>query len=421
VNIHPGLQSIPSKVQLEQIDIRSLGKDKIRELYRAGKIPTPEAILEEILTRAAKEGFRFVHFEPMENMLNIRYGNYDFLKDLVSLPVNLTENIAGIIKIKAGINAFEKRKPQRGKYTLNIGPMQFSLAVNLIAVNAGERITIDMLNKNIELPALQDLGLQGTNLEQYQKLLSRRNGLILVTGSKDSGKSTTVYASLKHLKSKENNIVTVEDRQEYQLNFATQIIVTPEVGLTREEALKALIQQNPNVALISEIDDSETIASAIEAVLRGSLVFSTMISRDAISAIPRLLGLNISPYQLSTGLIGVVHQTFVRKLCDSCKESYTPEPVEREVLGNSIGSDVQLFRAKGCEKCHGSGYSGRTAAFEILTINDELLDAIFQNASFSSIKEIARKHGYVDIRDDIVNKVKSGITSVEELNRLIGN
>ncbi len=421
MNINPGLQSIPSKVQLEQIDIRSLGKEKIRELYRAGKIPTPEAILEEIVTRAAKEGFRFIHFEPMENMLHIRYGNYDFLKDVVSLPVNLTENIAGIIKIKAGINAFEKRKPQRGKYTLNIGPMQFSLAVNLIAVNAGERITIDMLNKNAELPALQELGLQDTNLEQYKNLISRRNGLILVTGSKDSGKSTTVYASLKHLKSKENNIVTVEDRQEYQLNFATQIIVTPEVGLTREEALKALLQQNPNVALISEIDDNETVSNAIEAVLRGSLVFSTMISRDAISAIPRLLGLDISPYQLSTGLIGVAHQTFVRKLCDSCKESYTPDPAEREILGNTGESDVQLFRAKGCEHCHGSGYSGRTAAFEILTINDELLDAIFQHTSFSSIKDIARKHGYVDIRDDIVNKVKSGITSVEELIRLVGN
>jgi type IV pilus assembly protein PilB len=419
VNSNVGLQSIPSKVPLEQIDVKVLGKDKIRELYRAGKIPTPEAILEEVLTRAAKEGFRFVHFEPMENELNIRFGNYDLLKDVVALPVNLAENIAGIIKIKAAINAFEKKKPQRGKYVMNIGPMQFSLVVNLIAVNAGERITIDLLNKNAELPDLEELGLRETNLEKYKKLISRKNGLVLVVGGKDSGKSTTIYATLKHLKSREKNIVTVEDRQEFILNFATQIVVMPEVGLTRGEALSALMNQNPNIGLISEILDNETISMALETAVQGSLIFSTMISRDAISTIPRLLGLGISPYQLSTGLAGVVCQTFVRKLCDSCKEAYTPDAEQRAILGDNLPDGQQLYRAKGCEQCHGTGYNGRTAAFEILNVNNDLIDLIYQNASLTTIHETARKNGFMDIGDDIVSKIKSGITSVDELARII--
>jgi general secretion pathway protein E len=421
VNINPGLQSIPSKVPLEQIDVRALGKDKIRELYRAGKIPTPEAILDEVVTRAAKEGFRFIHFEPMENELVIRFGNYDFLKHVVSLPINLAENIASIIKIKSAINAFEKRKPQRGKYVLSIGPWQYSLVVNLIAVNAGERITIDLLNKNAELPALHELGLTGPNAEKYASLISRNNGLILVVGPKDSGKSTTCYASLKHLNSKEKNIVTVEDRQEYQLNFATQIIVTPEVGLVRGEALNALIQQNPNIALITEIVDNETISMALEAVVRGSLVFSTMIARNALAAIPRLLGLGVSPYQVSTGLTGIVHQAFVRNLCESCKEPYTPDEADRKLLGNAHTEDSRLFKAKGCDACGGTGYLGRTGAFEILEINDDLLDAIYQNSSFSTIKEIARKQGFSDIKEDLVTKALSGITSVDEIRRVTGD
>ncbi len=418
MNTNPGLQSIPIKVPLEQIDIKVLGKDKIRELYRAGKIPTPEAILDEIITRAAKEDVRFIHFEPMENELIIRFGNYDFLKDVVSLPVNLAENLAGIIKIKAGINAFEKKKPQRGKYVMNIGPMQFSLVVNLIAVNAGERITIDLLNKNAELPALEDLGLRGNNLEKYKKLISRKSGLIILVGAKDSGKSTTAYTTLKHLRSKEKNIVTVEDRQEYVLNFATQIIVAPEVGLTRDEALNALLNQNPNIGLISEILDNETITKAIEAVVRGSLMFSTMISRDAMSAIPRVLGLDVSPYQLSTALIGVVFQTFVRKLCNACKETYVPDFAEQQLLGVGISEGDQLYRAKGCEQCHGTGYSGRTAAFEVLEVNTELLDLIYQNASLATLSGAAKIQGFVDVRDDIKRKIKEGITSVDELRRV---
>lgn len=419
MNIHPGLQSIPSKVPLEQIDVRTLGKDKIRELYRAGKIPTPEAILDEVVTRAAKEGFRFIHFEPVENELKIRFGNYDFLKDVVSLPINLAENLAGIIKIKAGINAFEKKKPQRGKYTMNIGPMQFSFVVNLIAVNAGERITIDMLNKNADLPGLEELGLQGKNADRYKELLSRRSGLVLVVGAKDCGKSTTVYASLKYLNSKDKNIVTVEDRQEYLLKFATQIIVTPEVGLTREEALNALLNQNPNISLIGEIVDTETITMAVESVIRGSLTFSTMISRDAVSAIPRLLGLGISPYQLSSSLAGVVYQIFVRKLCDSCKESYTPEARDREILGEGISESNPLYRAKGCAQCHGTGYKGRTAAFEILNTDKDLLDLIYQNASLGAIEGMARNRGFMDVREDIKSKILAGLTSTDELLRVV--
>lgn len=419
MNKHHELQSIPGKVPLEQFDVGTLKKERIRELYRAGKIPTAEAILEEVILRAAKEGYRFIHFEPIENELKIRFGSYDYLKDVVSLPVNMAENLAGTLKIKSGINAFEKKKPQRGSYVTNIGPLQFSLVVNIIAVNAGERITIDLIHKSAHVPDLEDLGLHGNNLKKYKKLISRNSGLVLVVGPRDSGKSTTIYSTLNHLKTQEKNIVTVEERQEYRLNFATQIVIAPEVGLTREEALDAFLSHNPNIGLISEIIDDITITKALEAVVRGSLVFSTMISRNSISAIPRLLGSGISPYQLSTGLSGIVYQTFVRKLCDACREAYTPDDQERKLLGNVLPDRQQLYRATGCEKCKATGYSGRTAAFEILDVNDELLDLIYQNAALSAIRESARRSGLIDIREDIISKILTGITTIDELKRVI--
>jgi type II secretory ATPase GspE/PulE/Tfp pilus assembly ATPase PilB-like protein len=419
VNIQSGIQSIPSKVPLEQFDLSTLKKERIRELYRAGKIPTPEAILEEVILRAAKEGYRFIHFEPIDNELKIRFGSYDFLKDVVSLPINMADNLAGIIKIKAGINAFEKRKPQHGRYITTIGPLQFSLGVNLIAINAGERITIDLIHKNADIPDLTAIGLHGSNLNKYKELLSRKSGLILAVGAKDSGKSTTLYSTLKYLKSREKNIVTVEERPEYQLNFATQIIIAPEVGLTREEALDALLNQNPNISLISEISDNATLTKALEAVVRGCLVLSTMIARDSISAIPRLLGFGISPYELSTGLSGIVYQAFVRKLCEACKEVYNPDEQQRKLFGNILPDRQQLFRAVGCEQCRGSGYYGRIAAFEILNVNDELLDLIYQNAALSAIRESARRSGFLDIREDIISKILTGITSIDELKRVM--
>lgn len=420
MNTYNELQSIPGKVPLEQFDVSTLKKERIRELYKAGKIPTPEAILEEILFRAAKEGHRFIHIEPIDNELKIRFGNYDFLKHVVSLPVNMADNLAGILKIKAGINAFEKKKPQRGKYVTAIGPLQFNLVVNIIAVNAGERIMIDLIQKSADVPDLEDLGLHGNNLKKYKQLIRRKSGLVLVVGAKDSGKSTTLYSTLKSLKTSEKNIVTVEERQEYQLNFATQIVIAPEVGLTHEEALNALLNQNPNISLISEITDNLTITMALEAVLRGSLVFSTMISRESISAIPRLLGFGISPYQLSTGLSGIVYQKLVRKLCDACREAYTPDDQERKLLGHVLPDRQQLYRATGCDKCKATGYSGRTAAFEILDVNDGLLDLIFQNAALSAIRESAGRSGFIDIREDIISKILTGITSIDELKRVIG-
>jgi type II secretory ATPase GspE/PulE/Tfp pilus assembly ATPase PilB-like protein len=285
----------------------------------------------------------------------------------------------------------------------------------------GERIAIRILKKSTRILDLSDLGFSAENLVKFQYLLRRPRGLMIVAGPAGSGKSTTVYAGISDLRAAEKVILTVENPVEYRLGFAGQVQVDTEHELDFANAIRAIMRQNPDVVLLGEIRDAETGIAAAEAALTGTLIVSTMLSTDALSTIPRLMSLGIAPYWLAPTLNGIVYQQLARKICKFCKEEYVPPRRSLTAAGlGQLDGSLTLFRGKGCEHCGGDGYLGRTAIQEVLIIDDELRDLIFQQASLMRLREAARAKGFESIRLDAAKKLVTGIISVEEYLRVLG-
>jgi type II secretory ATPase GspE/PulE/Tfp pilus assembly ATPase PilB-like protein len=414
------LKNIPSKVPLEQFDVGTFSKEKIRELFRMGKLPTAEVMVDEILLRAIKSGATDLHIEPAEFELRVRLGHEGVMKRLVYLPKEIADNLANVLKTKASINAFEKKKPQEGRFSMALGTQQFDIRISTVPIMNGERVALRILHKGIDVAKIDELGFTSENLRKFRSLLKRSNGLLLVTGPSSSGKSTTVYAAVKDIQSHEKNIFTVENPIEYKLDFASQVAAATDKTFTFVDALRAILRQNPNIIMLGEIRDAETGVVAAEAALTGNLVLSTLLSSDAIGAIPRLLNLGVPAYWLSSTLIGVIHQQLVRKICENCKEQYQPSKDESSQIIELLSQQKAFYRGKGCEKCEGSGYKGRTAVHEVLVINDQMRDLIYQQASILKLKEAARLAGFEDIFQDAVKKVNAGITTAGEFERALG-
>lgn len=414
------LKAVPSKVPLEQFDLNSLSKDKIRDLFRTGKIPTAEAMVDEVLLRAAKEEATDLHFEPAETELRIRLGHEGVMKILVSLPKEIADNLNNVLKTKASMNAFEKKKPQEGRFSQNFGGQQYDIRVSTVPVMAGERLALRILHKTASVANIEELGFTRKNLEIFRALLRRPNGLLIVSGSSSSGKSTTVYAAVKDIQTPEKNVITVENPIEYKLDFASQVPTSTDKSFTFADALRAILRQNPNIIMLGEIREAETGIVAAEAALTGQLVITTMLCSDAINAIPRLVNLGIPPYLLASTLTGILHQQLVRTICPACTEEYQPTAEESARLHGTITAPTNYFRGKGCEHCQGTGMFGRTAVHEILIVNDQLRDLIYQQASILKLKEAARLNGFEDIVQDAARKVADGRVSIGELMRAFG-
>ena len=414
------LKNIPSKIPLEQFDTGVLAKEKIREMFRAGKLPTPEALVDEIILRCVKEGANDIHFEPTDAELRIRFGHEGILKRLVSLPKEIADNLASVLKTKASVNAFEKKKVQEGRFSVNYGTHQFDIRVSTIPIMTGERIALRILHKTARIAQIQELGFSKENLEKFRRLLHHPTGLFLIAGPSGSGKSTTLYAAVNEIQSPEKNIITVEDPIEYRLEFASQVQTTSDKSLTFADALRSILRQDPNIIMLGEIRDAETCVVAAEAALTGNLVLSTMLSGDAIGVVPRLLNLGISPYWLAATLVGVVYQQLMRKICESCKEEYSPSAEEQNILAGLANGVTKLYKGKGCPVCKNTGYIGQVAIHEILIVEDQLRDLIYQQATLLKMKEAAIAAGFINIRADAVQKVVSGISTISEFTRALG-
>jgi len=417
--MYDDIKSIPSKVNLEQFDVSTFAKDKIRDLFRTGKVPTADLMADEIILRAIKLGATDIHFEPTDTELRVRCGTEGVLKKLVSLPKEISENLASVLKTKGGLNAFEKKKPQEGRFSLNIGAHQFDLRISIVPIMSGERIALRILEKTANVANLEELGFSVENLEKVRKILRHPNGLFIVTGPSGSGKSTTIYAAVNDIQTIEKNIITVENPVEYKLDFASQV-QTSDKSFTFVDALRAILRQNPNVIMLGEIRDAETGIVAAEAALTGNLVLSTILADNAVGAIFRLISLGVPNYWIASTLIGVVYQQLARRICDSCKEEYQPSNPEELTFVNMLAGQAKFYHGKGCDKCDNSGYKGRIAIHEVLTINDNIRDLIYQNASMLKIKEAAREFGFENIFQDGINKVKAGITTISEFYRVLG-
>lgn len=414
------MKTITSKYNLSNFDMQVIGKEKLLDAQRTGKIPPMDVLVDEIIIHAIKEDAHDIHFEPAENIMRIRIDKDGILKRLISFPREFVENISNVLKTKAGLNAFEKKKPQEGGYTATFGSQIVNLRVSTVPILHGERIAVRLFVKLSTIKPLDDIGFSERNLRKFLYLINKPTGLIIVSGPAASGKSTTIYAAVNELNTPEKNIMTVEDPIECKLDSVSQVNVSLDKSLDFANILRAILRQRPNIILIGEIRDAETGSIAAEAAITGNLVLSTILSSDAIGTIPRLINLGVPPHFLAPTLSGVVYQQLVRMVCDNCRETYKPSIEEVSRLGITRNNGLLFYRGKGCNVCGGDGYIGRTTIHEILIVDDLLKDLIYLNAPILKLREAAVSSGFKSIRYSAIRSVLAGCTTSSEIFRVLG-
>jgi len=414
-------QQIPSKFQLDTLDIRKRTKEKITELFGSGKLPNADVVVDEIIVTAIKNGATDIFFEPMESEFRVRFNIDSVLEHAISLPKELTESLCNVMRSRGSLNMFEKKKAQDGRYSAKYGKFQFDMRVNTLPTVEGERFSIRILKKNNRAVEINDIGFSSENLSLVRYLLARPSGLLVIAGPSSSGKTTTVYGLMNELKDSQKNIITVENPVEYRLEFASQVQVDVDQKLDYASSMRAVLRQQPDLIFLGEIRDAEAGSAAAEAALTGIMVVTTILSGDAMSCIPRMTNFGIPPSWLAPTLNGIIYQQLVRKICSHCRESYKPTKHMLNTAGlNQLEDSIMLYRGVGCEVCGGDGYLGRTTIHEILVVDEELKDLVFHQASPIKLKEAATKKGFETIRFDAVKKLVSGVISLEEYLRVLG-
>lgn len=373
-----------------------------------------------ILFQAVKDRASDIHLEPYERELAVRYRIDGMLYKVLSPPRALQAPIVSRVKIMAGLDIAEKRLPQDGRIRIKLAGKDIDIRVSVLPTAFGERVVMRLLDKTSVVLRLEDLGLGGARLEAFKNLITKPNGIILSTGPTGSGKTTTLYSALSRINSEDINIITVEDPIEYQIRGIGQIQVNPKIDLTFAAGLRSILRQDPDVIMVGEIRDPETAEIAIQSSLTGHLVFSTLHTNDASSAVTRLIEMGIEPFLVSSSLLAILAQRLVRKLCPNCREPYTPEDAELSQLGiprEALAEGV-LYRAKGCDECKNTGFKGRTGIYELLILSDAVRSHITSNADASTIKRAAMKGGMLTLREDGAKKAAAGITSASEVIRV---
>jgi general secretion pathway protein E len=376
-------------------------------------------LVNSLLHNAVKERASDIHLEPFEREIRVRFRIDDVLYEPIKpLPRALQASIVSRIKIMGGLNIAEKRLPQDGRIRLKIAGRDYDVRLSTLPVAFGERVVMRLLPRTQDLLDLLKLGFNQHQLEVMQRLITRPNGIILVTGPTGSGKTTTLYGALAQINSTDKNIITIEDPVEIQLPGVGQIEVNAKVGLTFANGLRSVLRQDPNVILVGEIRDLETAEIAIQASLTGHLVFSTLHTNDAPSAITRLVDMGVEPFLVGSSLVAVLAQRLVRVLCVDCKVGYEGRPEELLQIGVDIGDrQVQLFKPKGCAACNYTGYRGRIGIMELMQVDDDIRALVSQNIDSKTIKNKAVSKGMQTLRTDGGRKVLAGVTSVAEVLR----
>ncbi|TDA67727.1 MAG: type II/IV secretion system protein [Clostridia bacterium] len=373
-----------------------------------------------IIQQAVKSRASDVHLEPQEKSLRVRLRVDGFLRDIMSIPRRFHAPMISRIKIMAEMDIAERRVPQDGRVRVRVGGKEVDLRVSTLPTIFGEKAVIRLLDKSQMLLRLEDLGFNDELLAGYRSLIRRPYGMILVTGPTGSGKTTTLYATLNAINTVEKNIITIEDPVEYVLPGINQIQINPKAGLTFASGLRSILRQDPDVVMVGEIRDSETADIAIRAATTGHLVFSTLHTNDAAGTVGRLLDMGMEPFLVASSVVGVMAQRLVRVVCPHCKTAYElpPGAPERAFLGVPAGENLTLFKGSGCSFCNRTGYHGRVAVHELMTVTGKIRDAILGKASADDFQAIAKAQGMRNLRDDAQGKVLAGITTFEELMRV---
>lgn len=381
-------------------------------------------IVSQIVDFAIKSRASDVHIEPEEKSTRVRYRIDGILQEKLTIPHELHDSLISRIKILGGMKIDEKRIPQDGRFNFKGSEEEVDLRISSLPTTWGEKIVMRLLKKSGGVPTLQELGLRGRGLKNFQDSILRPHGIILICGPTGSGKTTTLYSVISTLNTSKVNIVTLEDPIEYKIAGVNQVQINPAVGLTFADGLKSFLRQDPNIILVGEIRDRETADLAIQAALTGHLVFSTLHTNDAAGALPRLLDMGAEPYLLTSSMTCIVAQRVIRTIHDECKEEYTPDPKIVAEMKQQLGTlwqpqgNVKLYRGKGDADCGNTGYYGRVGIYEVLPITEKIGKLILERASATEMQKTAVEEGMITLEQDGFLKVAEGITTVEEVLRV---
>ena len=402
----------------ENADVQTRGEDDGSAGDEAGDDSAVIKLANLIITTAIKMKASDIHIEPMEKEFRVRYRIDGALRKMDSPPKRLQGAIISRIKIMSKMKISEKRIPQDGRIQITVGGKDLDLRVSSVPTNHGESIVMRILDKTNLSLGLPQLGFLTDDQATFERLIKLPDGVVLVTGPTGSGKTTTLYACLGQINTPDKKLITVEDPVEYQMSGINQVQVNKDVGLDFSAALRSILRQAPNIVMIGEIRDAETADIAMEAALTGHLVFSTLHTNDAPSAVTRLLDIGVKPFLVASALRAAMAQRLVRAICEKCKEAYTPTERELKMLG-SMSKTVpeRMYHGVGCDKCGRSGYKGRKGIFEYLRVGGQIRDMINERKPTLIIRERARELGMRTMREDGIRNILDGYTTVDEVLR----
>ena len=375
-----------------------------------------------LVIQAANDKASDVHIEPQEDRLRIRYRIDGILHDVMSLPLDVHPPLVSRMKIMAGMNIADRRRPQDGKFSVEAEGRHIDIRAATTDTVHGEKMVLRLLDKSVALLDLTELGFLAHDLQRFNRLISAPYGMILLSGPTGSGKTTTLYSAIGQLNRYEKNIMTIEDPVEYHFNDISQIQVHEQAGMTFASGLRALMRLDPDVILVGEIRDGETAGIAIQAALTGHLVLSSIHANDAVGVIYRLTDLGVEPFLIGSSLLGVVAQRMVRRVCSHCKKPMPAPEQERMLYENEMREKRrEFFYGRGCSLCANTGYRGRTGVHELLTVTEELRRLILNNANSNDIRAQAIKDGMIPMWHNAMLKVKQGITTPYEVQRNVAS
>lgn len=385
---------------------------------RAGAAVGPAVqMVNAMIQDSVRLGASDIHIEPRKQMVEVRMRVDGVLHVWKNLPKDMQEIVTARVKVMAELDINEKRVPQDGRIGITMPGRTLDLRISTLPVLYGEKVVMRLLDRTMSVRPLDQLDFSPHNKAAFEELIHQPLGLILVTGPTGSGKTTTLYSALNVLKSKSNNIVTCEDPIEYDIDGINQSAVFEKVGLTFARQLRAIMRQDPDIILVGEIRDAETAETAFRAAMTGHLVLSTLHANDAPTSVTRLIDMGVPPFLISSGLIGMVAQRLVRRLCPHCRRQAPPTPQQAALL--QISPADPIWHPVGCQQCDGTGYKGRIGVHEVVATDEPFQRLIMQQAPASELRQAARRAGMVPIREDALMKVRAGLTSVEDVIRQV--
>jgi len=413
------IRQIESDKDLSRFQNRNENTIDLEAIEEMAEAAPVRKLLNMVLLLSIKDKASDIHFEPFEDEFKMRYRIDGVLYELVPPPRHLSPAIASRIKVMSNLDIAERRLPQDGRIELNIGGNSVDIRVSTLPTMFGESVVLRILDRSVVQLDLEKVGMTAETLRRWRELMNKPNGIILVTGPTSSGKTTTLYATLNELNTIEDKIITTEEPVEYDIEGLIQVPINPDIDVTFAKCLRAILRQDPDKILVGETRDLETAEIAIQASLTGHIVFTTLHTNDAPSAVTRLRDMGVPPFLITATVEGVLAQRLVRRICQYCKTEFHPSDEICMELGMTPEDARQYnyFYARGCDRCNNTGYKGRMGIYELLIMNDTLRDMIVNQASLDEFREASRKFGMRTLRESGMEAIHTGLTTIEESQR----